>query len=46
MAQRYLGERAGKDYATALAERYAQGNAIKIEIRTERWLTVDYEKRG
>ena len=46
MAQRYLGERAGKDYATALAERYAQGNAIKIEIRPERWLTVDYEKRG
>ncbi len=46
MAQRYLGERGGKDYATALAERYAQGNAIKIEIRPERWLTVDYEKRG
>ena len=46
MAQRYLGEQGGKDYAAALAKRYAQGNAIKIEIRPERWLTVDYKKRG
>ena len=44
MAQRYLGEQGGKDYAAALAKRYAQGNAIKIEIRPERWLTVDYKK--
>ena len=44
MAQRYLGEWGGKNYATALAARYAQGNAIKIEIRPERWLTVDYGK--
>jgi len=46
LAQRYLGEQGGKDYAAALAKRYAQGNAIKIEIRPERWLTVDYKKRG
>ena len=46
MAQRYLGEQGGKDYAAALAKRYAQGNAIKIEIRPERWLTVDYKKSG
>ncbi len=46
MAQRYLGEQGGKDYAAALAERYAQGNAIKVLIRPERWLTVDYAKRA
>ena len=45
MAQRYLGERAGQDYAAALADKYALGNAIKILIRPRRWLTVDYAKR-
>jgi len=46
MAQRYLGEGPGKDYAAALADKYALGNAIKVMIRPERWLTVDYAKRG
>ena len=45
MAQRYLGERGGKDYAAGLTESYAKGNAIKVFIRPERWLTVDYAKR-
>ena len=46
MAQRYLGEQAGKDYAAGSAESYARGNAIKVFIRPEHWLTVDYAKRG
>ena len=46
MAQRYLGEQGGKDYAAGLAESYAGGNAIKVFIRPEHWLTVDYAKRG
>ena len=46
MAQRYLGEQAGIDYAAVLAESYAEGNAIKVFIRPERWLTVDYAKEG
>ncbi len=46
MAQRYLGEQQGKDYAAGSAESYARGNAIKVYIRPERWLTVDYAKRG
>jgi hypothetical protein len=46
MAQRYRGEQGGKDYAAALAASYALGNAIKVLIRPERWLTVDYAKRG
>jgi uncharacterized protein len=45
MAQRYLGEQGGVEYADALAEKYAQGNAIKVLIRPERWLSVDYSKR-
>ncbi|MGY8961192.1 MAG: pyridoxamine 5'-phosphate oxidase family protein [Alphaproteobacteria bacterium] len=45
MAQRYLGVQGGVEYADALAEKYAQGNAIKVFIRPERWLSVDYSKR-
>ena len=46
MAQRYLGEQGGIDYAAGLAESYARGNAIKVFVSPERWLTVDYGKRG
>ena len=46
MAQRYLGEQQGKDYAAGSTESYAKGNAIKVFIRPERWLTVDYAKRA
>jgi hypothetical protein len=46
MAQRYLGEEEGVDYADGSAEKYALGNAIKVAITPERWLTVDYSKRG
>ncbi len=46
MAQRYLGEQGGTDYAAGLTESYARGNAIKVFVTPERWLTVDYAKRG
>lgn len=46
MAQRYLGRQGGIDYAAGLAESYARGNAIKVFVSPERWLTVDYAKRG
>jgi hypothetical protein len=46
MAQRYKGEQGGIDYADASSEKYALGNAIKVFIRPERWLTVDYSKRN
>jgi|TARA_B100002003_G_scaffold203047_1_gene195552 hypothetical protein len=45
MAQRYLGEQGGIDYAAALTGSYAKGNAIKVFVSPERWLTVDYAKR-
>jgi hypothetical protein len=46
MAQRYLGQQGGIDYAASLAESYARGHAIKVFVSLERWLTVDYAKRG
>jgi len=45
MAQRYLGPEGGRAYADGMAEKAAQGNSIKVRIRPERWLTVDYRKR-
>ena len=45
MAQRYLGEQGGIDYAAGLTESYAKGNAIKVFVSPERWLAVDYAKR-
>jgi hypothetical protein len=38
MAQRYLGEEMGRSYA----ERNADGTSVRVSIRPERWLTVDY----
>jgi PPOX class probable F420-dependent enzyme len=40
MAVRYLGEEMGKGYAEA----NAQGDSVRVVIRPERWLTVDYAK--
>lgn len=46
MAQRYLGQQGGIDYAAGLRVSYARGNAIKVFVSPERWLTVDYAKRA
>lgn len=40
MAIRYLGEKAGRAYAEANAD----GASVRVTIRPERWLTVDYGK--
>lgn len=40
MARRYLGERMGDAYASANAGR----ESLRISIRPDRWLTVDYGK--
>ena len=40
MAQRYLGEDMGRSYAEANAD----GASVRVSIRPERWLTVDYGK--
>ncbi len=42
MAVRYLGEEMGKGYAQA----NAQGESVRVSIRPDRWLTVDYAKSG
>ncbi len=40
MATRYLGEQMGRAYA----ENNANGTSVRVSIRPERWLTVDYGK--
>ena len=40
MAIRYLGEALGKQYAEA----NAAGESVRVTIRPDRWLTVDYAK--
>jgi PPOX class probable F420-dependent enzyme len=40
MATRYLGEAMGRDYAQANAETAS----VRVTIRPDRWLTVDYAK--
>jgi len=42
MAIRYLGEEMGKGYAEA----NAAGESVRVTIRPDRWLTVDYGKSG
>ena len=42
MAIRYLGEELGKQYAEA----NAAGESVRVTIRPDRWLTVDYAKSG
>ncbi len=45
MASRYLGPEGGAAYAAGMREAHAKGNGIKVVMRPERWLTVDYGKR-
>lgn len=40
MATRYLGEQMGRSYAEANAD----GSSVRVSIRPQRWLTVDYGK--
>ena len=40
LATRYLGEARGKEYAQA----NAGGTSVRVTIRPDRWLTVDYAK--
>ena len=42
MAIRYLGEDMGKQYAAANAD----AGSVRVAIRPDRWLTVDYAKAG
>ena len=42
MATRYLGDEMGKGYAEA----NAQGSSVRVTIRPDRWLSVDYGKAG
>ena len=44
MGQRYLGQEGGAQYADGMREAHARGNSIKVVMRPERWLTVDYGK--
>ena len=46
MAVRYLGAAGGRAYADGIATKAGTGNSIKVRIRPERWLTVDYGKRS
>ena len=42
MATRYLGAEMGRGYA----EENAGGESVRVTIRPDRWLTVDYGKSG
>ncbi len=42
LATRYMGEEMGKGYADA----NAAGESVRVTVRPDRWLTVDYAKSG
>jgi hypothetical protein len=42
MARRYLGEEMGDAYTAA----NAGNDSVRLAIRPDRWLTVDYAKAG
>lgn len=44
MAKRYLGEKGGKAYADRLRAGGGESGGVKVVIRPERWLTLDYGK--
>lgn len=46
MAQRYLGEAGGADYARRMKESGGNASGILVTLHPERWLTVDYGKRA
>ena len=46
MASRYLGAEGGAAYAAGMREKHAAGGSVKVTVRPENWLTVDYAKRS
>jgi len=46
MAMRYLGAEGGRGYADAMRASWNPETSIKVTVRPERWLSVDYVKRG
>jgi nitroimidazol reductase NimA-like FMN-containing flavoprotein (pyridoxamine 5'-phosphate oxidase superfamily) len=45
MAHRYLGRELGDRYVEATAADRDAGESVRVRIRPERWLTVDYAKQ-
>jgi len=46
MARRYLGEKGGDRYVESTGGQATRTDTEVIRMRPERWLTVDYRKRG
>ena len=44
MAARYLGAAGAKDFLDGMREKIAKANGIKVVIKPERWLSLDYSK--
>jgi nitroimidazol reductase NimA-like FMN-containing flavoprotein (pyridoxamine 5'-phosphate oxidase superfamily) len=44
LAHRYLGAKRGDSYVEADADEGANGESIRVRMRPQRWLTVDYSK--
>jgi hypothetical protein len=44
MATRYLGEKGGQNYAANLRAGDSEAGGVKVVVRPEHWLTVDYGK--
>ena len=45
LAHRYLGRELGDRYVEATSGDRAAGGSVRVRIRPERWLTVDYAKQ-
>ncbi len=44
MARRYLGKERGDAYVAATDDERAAGGSVRVRMRPERWLSVDYRK--
>jgi nitroimidazol reductase NimA-like FMN-containing flavoprotein (pyridoxamine 5'-phosphate oxidase superfamily) len=44
LARRYLGEKSGDHYIEAATDGREPEDMVRVRIRPERWLTVDYSK--
>jgi hypothetical protein len=44
LAHRYLGEKRGDQYIEASTDGREPEDMVRVRIRPERWLTVDYSK--
>ena len=44
MAHRYLGKEFGDQYVASTSGEGSSGESVRVRIRPERWLTVDYRK--